>query len=52
VARRLVWVSAGGTQLRVAEGRTLADVTDRTIEMPGEPVRIAHPLDLTGTLEA
>jgi hypothetical protein len=52
VARRLVWVSADGTQFRVAEDRTLADVADAAITMPGEPVRIAHPLDLTGTLEA
>jgi hypothetical protein len=53
VARRLVWVSADdGTQFRVAEDRTLADVADRAIAMPGGPIVIAHPLDLAGTLEA
>jgi hypothetical protein len=52
VARRLVWLSADGTQFRVAEDRTLSDVADAAIAMPGGPVRIAHPLDLAGTLQA
>jgi hypothetical protein len=52
VARRLVWVGAGGAEFRVAEDRTLADVDDNTVPVPDGPIRIAHPLDLTGTLES
>ncbi|MFB9838887.1 DUF4132 domain-containing protein, partial [Actinoallomurus acaciae] len=52
IARRLVWVGVGGTQFRVAEDRTLADVEENTVPVPDGPIRIAHPLGLTGTLEA
>jgi hypothetical protein len=45
-------VGAGGAEFRVAEDRTLADVDDNTVPVPDGPIRIAHPLDLTGTLES
>jgi len=51
LARRLVWVGAGGAQFRVAEDRTLADVTDEAVPVPEGPIRIAHPLDLADTLD-
>ncbi|GAB2849824.1 hypothetical protein GCM10027176_61190 [Actinoallomurus bryophytorum] len=52
VARRLVWLS-DGTAFRVAEDRTLADVEDRALAPPdGARVRLAHPLDLAGSLDA
>ncbi|MEU5878887.1 DUF4132 domain-containing protein [Spirillospora sp. NPDC047279] len=59
IARRLVWItepgSGGGTgrAFRVAEDRTLADVSDETFTPDAETtVRIAHPLDLGGDLAA
>jgi predicted DNA-binding WGR domain protein len=52
LARRLVWVS-DGTAFRVAEDRTLADVEDDVLTLPGTArVRLAHPLELAGTLDA
>ncbi|MGI5232163.1 DUF4132 domain-containing protein [Actinoallomurus sp. CA-142502] len=52
VARRLVWVGAGGAEFRIAEDRTLADVEENTVSVPDGPIRIAHPFDLPGTLAA
>ncbi|WP_329253647.1 DUF4132 domain-containing protein [Actinoallomurus sp. NBC_01490] len=52
IARRLVWVGVGGAEFRIAEDRTLADRDDNTVPVPDGPIRIAHPLDLPGTLEA
>jgi hypothetical protein len=52
VARRLVWLG-DGTVFRVAEDRTLADVEDKALTLPdGARVRLAHPLDLAGALDA
>jgi hypothetical protein len=52
VARRVVWVS-DGTAFRVAEDRTFADVEDKVLTLPGGArVRLAHPLDLAGSLGA
>jgi len=52
LARRLVWLG-DGTAFRVAEDRTLADVEDDTLQLPdGARVHLAHPLELTGRLDA
>jgi hypothetical protein len=52
VARRLVW-QADGTAFRLAEDRTLADVEDVALTLPGGArITIAHPLRLAGTLDA
>ena len=52
VARRLVWLG-DGTAFRVAEDRTLADVEDKTLTLPDTArSTIAHPLELTGRLDA
>ncbi|MFI6094319.1 WGR and DUF4132 domain-containing protein [Lentzea sp. NPDC051213] len=52
VVRRLVWVTDEGLSFRVAEDRTLAGAGDEEFALPGEAtVRVAHPVDLTGTLE-
>jgi hypothetical protein len=52
VARRLVWVSEE-TEFRVAEDRTFADVEDEALTLPaGARVHVAHPLELTGSLDA
>ncbi|GAB2849817.1 WGR and DUF4132 domain-containing protein [Actinoallomurus bryophytorum] len=52
VARRLVWLS-DGTAFRVAEDRTLAGVEDDALKpLDGARVRLAHPLDLAGSLDA
>jgi hypothetical protein len=52
VTRRLVWLS-DGTAFRVAEDRTLADVEDKALTLPGDArVSLAHPLHLAGALDA
>ncbi|MFA1549725.1 DUF4132 domain-containing protein [Actinomadura chokoriensis] len=47
IARRLVWITDGGTAFRVAEDRTYADVDDDPFT-PAQDARIsiAHPLQL------
>src|SRR5204863_4660248 len=53
IARRLVWVSDDGRSFRLAEDRTLADAHDDTLTLDDRArVGIAHPLHLTGTLDA
>ncbi|RSN46493.1 DUF4132 domain-containing protein, partial [Actinomadura sp. WAC 06369] len=45
IARRLVWITGGGTAFRVAEDRTCADVRDDPfVPAPGDRVGIAHPV--------
>ncbi|TDD71840.1 DUF4132 domain-containing protein, partial [Actinomadura rubrisoli] len=52
IARRVVWTS-GGTALRLAEDRTLADVNDETVTLPAAaPIGIPHPLRLGDDLDA
>ncbi|MEV6929060.1 DUF4132 domain-containing protein [Dactylosporangium sp. NPDC051485] len=47
LARRLVWRADDGPALRVAEDRTLADVADEEVTLPGEALLgVAHPVDL------
>ncbi|KAB2348522.1 DUF4132 domain-containing protein [Actinomadura rudentiformis] len=51
IARRLVWLAGDGTSFRVAEDGTFADSADDTCTLPSTAsVRIAHPLDLSGSL--
>ncbi|MFD0683388.1 DUF4132 domain-containing protein [Actinomadura fibrosa] len=46
LARRLVWTS-GGTAVRLAEDRTLADVDDKTVTLPdGAEIALPHPIHL------
>ncbi|NDU73911.1 DUF4132 domain-containing protein [Actinomadura sp. DSM 109109] len=60
LVRRLVWLADGGRDgergtiaFRVAEDGTFADAADEAVELPGgAEVRIAHPLDLDGSLAA
>ncbi|MFB4295397.1 DUF4132 domain-containing protein [Actinomadura sp. NTSP31] len=58
IARRLVWIAGDGdgdeaTAFRVAEDRTFADAADDAFTLPtSSRVRIAHPLDLGGTVDA
>ncbi|MFD0684868.1 DUF4132 domain-containing protein [Actinomadura fibrosa] len=45
IARRLVWITDGGTAFRVAEDRTYADVHDDPFTPPPDArVSIAHPI--------
>ncbi|GAA2337840.1 DUF4132 domain-containing protein [Dactylosporangium salmoneum] len=47
LARRLVWRADDGPALRVAEDRTLADVADDEVTLPGGALLgVAHPVDL------
>ena len=58
LVRRLVWLAcdadgAKTTAFRVAEDGTYADVNDDVLTVPDSAdVRIAHPIDLDGTLDA
>ncbi|GAA2399021.1 hypothetical protein GCM10010191_02260 [Actinomadura vinacea] len=53
IARRLVWITGEGRAFRIAEDRTLADVDDTGLELAAEDrVGVAHPLDLSGKLDA
>ncbi|WP_141584607.1 DUF4132 domain-containing protein [Actinomadura sp. WMMA1423] len=56
LVRRLVWLACEGartTAFRVAEDGTFADVEDDAITLPDSAeVRVAHPLDLDGSLAA
>ncbi|WP_149263849.1 DUF4132 domain-containing protein [Actinomadura sp. K4S16] len=60
IVRRLVWLACGGegegartTAFRVAEDGTFADVEDDAVALPeSAEVRVAHPLDLGGSLAA
>ncbi|MFB9193391.1 DUF4132 domain-containing protein [Actinomadura verrucosospora] len=60
LVRRLVWLASEGeegdartTAFRVAEDGTYADVDDETVEIAGTArVRVAHPVDLGGSLAA
>ncbi|RSN68281.1 DUF4132 domain-containing protein [Actinomadura sp. WAC 06369] len=52
IARRLVW-TADGAAFRIAEDRTFADVHDDAFVLPGTAVvRLAHPAELGGDLDA
>jgi hypothetical protein len=58
IVRRLVWLACEGegdgartTAFRVAEDGTFADVDDDAVTLPeSADVRVAHPLDLDGSL--
>ncbi|SDF34447.1 WGR domain-containing protein [Lentzea fradiae] len=53
IVRRLVWVTSDGQSFRLAEDRTLADAHDDEYTLPADAtVRVAHPADLAGALEA
>jgi hypothetical protein len=53
LVRRLVWITDGGLTFRLAEDRTLADASDDEVTLPANAtVRVAHPVDLAGTLPA
>ncbi|MGW6445821.1 DUF4132 domain-containing protein [Lentzea sp. NPDC055074] len=53
VVRRLVWITDEGSTFRLAEDRTLATPEDEEFSLPEKAaVRVAHPVDLTGTLPA
>ncbi|WP_177320224.1 WGR and DUF4132 domain-containing protein [Lentzea waywayandensis] len=53
LVRRLVWITDSGLTFRLAEDRTLADSSDDEVTLPAEAVvRVAHPVDLAGTLPA
>ncbi|WP_189152661.1 DUF4132 domain-containing protein [Lentzea pudingi] len=53
VARRLVWITDEGRTFRLAEDNTLATPEDTEFTLPeAATVRVAHPVDLTGTLPA
>ncbi|MGI5208812.1 DUF4132 domain-containing protein [Spirillospora sp. CA-108201] len=60
LVRRLVWLASGGPEgdegtiaFRVAEDGTFADVDDEAVELAGQAeVRVAHPVDLDGSLAA
>ncbi|MDN3357238.1 DUF4132 domain-containing protein [Actinomadura sp. DC4] len=53
IARRLVWITDGGTSFRVAEDHTYADVDDSPFTpAPDARVGIAHPLLLDDELGA
>jgi hypothetical protein len=53
LVRRLVWITDSGLTFRLAEDRTLADASDDEVTLPAEAVvRVAHPVDLAGTLPA
>ncbi|MEU8122284.1 DUF4132 domain-containing protein [Spirillospora sp. NPDC049024] len=62
IVRRLVWLACEGegegegartTAFRVAEDGTFADVEDDAVALPeSAEVRVAHPLDLGGSLAA
>ncbi|MES9539829.1 DUF4132 domain-containing protein [Actinomadura sp. NPDC000600] len=58
IVRRLVWLASEGedartTAFRVAEDGTFADVEDDAVVLPeSADVRVAHPLDLGGSLAA
>lgn len=52
LVRRLVWITDTGLSFRLAEDRTLADAEDDEITLPeGATVRVAHPVDLSDTLQ-
>ncbi|MEV5830343.1 DUF4132 domain-containing protein [Spirillospora sp. NPDC052242] len=52
IARRLLW-TADGTPFRIAEDGTFADVRDDAFVLPGTAVvRLAHPAELGGDLDA
>ncbi|MDX8035267.1 DUF4132 domain-containing protein [Lentzea sp. BCCO 10_0856] len=53
LVRRLVWITGEGLTFRLAEDRTLADSDDDEFTLPEDAtVRVAHPVDLAGTLPA
>ncbi|MDX3660736.1 DUF4132 domain-containing protein [Streptomyces sp. ID05-26A] len=53
VVRRLVWITDEGRTFRLAEDNTLATPEDTEFTLPeAATVRVAHPVDLTGTLAA
>ncbi|MEU0882274.1 DUF4132 domain-containing protein [Lentzea sp. NPDC005914] len=53
IVRRLVWITDEGLSFRLAEDRTLADSADDEFVLPGTAtVRVAHPVDLQGSLSA
>ncbi|MGW6445822.1 DUF4132 domain-containing protein [Lentzea sp. NPDC055074] len=53
IGRRLVWITADGESFRLAEDRTLADSGDDEFTLPeATTVRVAHPVDLQGAMEA
>jgi hypothetical protein len=45
LVRRLVWAS-GATTFRVAEDGTIAGPDDAPMQLPTDPIRIVHPIDL------